>query len=88
MSDKNILMDTLETEKNLSIDMTCALNEASNEKYYNEIFNMFTSINESAKDLFTIGFNLEYYKLDDALLANIDTTINELENRFNKKSED
>ena len=78
MNDLNILMDALETEKNLSIDMTCALNEASNEKYYNEIFNMFTSINESAKDLFTIGSNLKYYKLEDAPQAKLDELVNEL----------
>ena len=84
MNDKNILLDTLETEKNLSIDMTCALNEASNEKYYNEIFNMFTSINESAKDLFTIGSNLGYYKLEDAPQKDLDMAITELK----KKDED
>ena len=88
MNDINILMDTLETEKNLSIDMTCALNEASNEKYYNEIFNMFTSINDSAKDLFTIGSNLGYYKLEDAPQSKLDTLINELKKRLNKKDED
>ena len=87
MNNKDILMDTLETEKNLTIDMACALNEASNEIYYNEIFNMFTSINESAKDLFTIGSNLDYYTLEDISQKKLETTINELTEILNKEDE-
>ncbi len=64
MSDKEIIMDALETEKNMAVNMTCALNEASHEKLYNELFNMFEEISEAAKNLYAIAYNLNYYNLE------------------------
>ena len=86
MNNKNILMDALQYEKNMSIDMTCALNEASNKNYYNEIFNMFTSINESAKELYTIGSNLGYYQINYESQKVLDETIVDFKNKL--KNED
>lgn len=78
MSDREILMDVLETEKNMSVNMTYALNEASHEKLYNELFNMFEEINESAKELFAIAYNLNYYKLKAEKSTNIKTSVQKL----------
>ena len=38
MNDENYLNDILETEKNMSVNFTYALNEASNETLFNEIY--------------------------------------------------
>lgn len=64
MTDKEILMDALENEKTMSANMVYALNESSHEKLYNELFNMFEQINESAKELFAIAYSLNYYQLE------------------------
>lgn len=86
MSDKDILMDVLETEKTMTNNMSYALNEASNEDYYNEIFNMFTSINESAKDLFNLGFSLNYYPLEYLTKEKIKDAKDLLSKQLNKTS--
>lgn len=46
MNDENYLNDILETEKNMSVNFTYALNEASNETLFNEIYEMFKQIKE------------------------------------------
>ncbi len=78
MSDKEIIMDALETEKNMAVNMTYALNEASHEKLYNELFNMFEEISEEAKNLYAIAYNLNYYTLEAEKKNKITKSINKL----------
>ena len=79
MTDKEILMDALENEKTMSANMVYALNEASHEKLYNELFNMFEQINESAKELFAIAYNLNYYQLEAEKSTKLQKSIGMLE---------
>lgn len=78
MTDKEILMDVLETEKNMSVNMTFALNEASHEKLYDELFNMFEEINESAKEIYALAYELGYYQLEEEKSSKLDKTIKKL----------
>lgn len=78
MKDKEIIMDALENEKNMSANMVYALNEASHEKLYNELFNMFEGINESAKELFAIAYDLGFYQLEAEKNTKLDKSIQKL----------
>ncbi|MDE6285124.1 MAG: spore coat protein [Bacilli bacterium] len=84
MTDKEILLDALENEKNMSTNMTYALNEASHEKLYNELFNMFEGINESAKELFAIAYELNYYELEAEKKTKIEKTAQKLNQELTK----
>ena len=56
MNDKEYIMDILESEKNLSVNMTYALNEASCDKLYKSYLKMFENINK--KDEYRIRDDL------------------------------
>ena len=66
MDEKYCLFDILESEKNMGVNMAIALNEASNDTLYKKLFKMFESISESSKRLFTIAYNNNWYKLENA----------------------
>ena len=65
MNDKEYMMDTLDTLKSLSVNMTYAMNEASCEKLYKEHFNMFKEINKKTKEVFNLAYKLGYYTLEE-----------------------
>ena len=75
---EEIIMDALETEKNMAVNMTYALNEASHEKLYDELFNMFEEISEAAKNLYAIAYNLNYYNLEAEKAAKITNSVEKL----------
>ncbi len=64
MSDKEYIMDTLDTLKSLSVNMTYALNEASCDKLYKEYLEMFKAINKETKEVFDLAYKLGYYTLE------------------------
>ena len=64
MNDENYLNDILETEKNMSVNFTYALNEASNETLFNEIYEMFKQIKASQRNLFELSFRKGFYTLE------------------------
>ncbi len=78
MNDKEIIMDALECEKNMAVNMTYALNEASGEKLYNELFNMFEEISESAKELYNLAYKLNYYTLEAEKTTKLEKSIKKL----------
>ena len=78
MSEKEFLMDILETEKCMSVNMTYALNEASSKYLYDIYFGMFKDINKSAKDIFTALYDKGCYKLEEETIEKIKQTYNTL----------
>lgn len=67
MNDKDYLNAMLETEKNMSVNMCIALNEASNEELYSELYDMFEEIKESQRDLYELAFQKGWYSLEKEL---------------------
>jgi len=65
MTDKEYMMDMLDTEKFISVNMTYALNEASCDKLYKKYFDMFKNINESAKKIFDLAYVKNFYTLEE-----------------------
>ena len=83
MTDKEYMMDTLDTLKSLSVNMTYALNEASCDKLYKEYLKMFENINKETKEVFDLAYKLGYYTLEKEsntkIKASIKTLNQELE---------
>lgn len=84
MNDENYLNDILETEKNMSVNFTYALNEASNETLFNEIYEMFKQIKASKRNLFELSFRKGFYTLEKAETNKINEEYNTLLNKFNE----
>ena len=78
MNDENYLNDILETEKNMSVNFTYALNEASNETLFNEIYEMFKQIKEAQRNLFELSFRKGFYTLEKAETNKINEEYNTL----------
>lgn len=84
MNDENYLNDILETEKNMSVNFTYALNEASNDTLFNEIYEMFKQIKEAQRNLFELSFRKGFYTLEKAETNKINEEYNTLLNKFNE----
>ena len=78
MNDKEYIMDILESEKNLSVNMTFALNEASCDKLYKEYLKMFENINKETKEVFDLAYKLGYYTLEKEANTKIKSSVKTL----------
>ncbi|MBE6140211.1 MAG: spore coat protein [Firmicutes bacterium] len=83
MTEKEFVMDILETEKNITINTAFALNEASNNNLYKEIFNIFKSISNVTKEVFTLAYHLGIYPLENEKNTKIKDAIKTLNNDLN-----
>lgn len=88
MNDKEYIMDILESEKNLSVNMTYALNEASCDKLYKSYLKMFENINKKVKEIFDLSYKLDFYKLEKEEGKKIKSTIKTLTQDLNSYSSD
>ncbi len=84
MTDKEFLMDVLEMEKNMAVNMTYALNEASCDYLYKELFKMFEAISKTTKDLFTLAYDTGYYTLEEETKSKIEKAIASLDQELSK----
>ena len=82
MKAKYILFDILNTEKNMKINMACALNEASCDVVYDLYYKIFERISDAAKDLFTLGYNNSWYQLDQTTKTKISENHTKLKNEL------
>lgn len=87
MNDCDYLNTILELEKNMSNNLSTALNEASNEDLYNEIFDMFTQVKESARELFQLSFKKGWYSLEKANTNKVQTKHQELTQKLKEIQE-
>ena len=87
MNDKEYMMDTLDTLKSLSVNMTYAMNEASCEKLYKEYFNMFKEINKKTKEVFDLAYKLGYYTLEEEEEKKIKSALKTLSKELESCSE-
>lgn len=78
MENKYILFDLLNSEKNLTTNLSIALNESSCEEYYDLLFKMFEDISKLSKKLFTLGYNNSWYTLEETTKTKINTDLNKL----------
>lgn len=84
MNDKDYLNALLEIEKNMSNNLSIALNEASCNKLFNFEFLLFTETKGMARDIFNMMFDCGWYSLEQESQQKIDKTIQEFENSLNE----
>ena len=84
MNDENYLNCLLETEKNMSNNLSIALNEASNETLYQELKKMFDEVQNMQRQLYELSFSLGWYKLEKAEANKISQKYNELSGKLNE----
>ena len=88
MTDKEYLMDTLDTLKCLSVNMTYAMNEASCDKIYKEYLSMFKTLNKETKEVFDLAYKLGYYTLESEEEKKIKSAIKTLSQELESCSEE
>ena len=82
MNDKDYLSDLLETEKNLVNNYSYALNEASNETYYDSILPIFLEISSIQRELFETMFKNGWYNVEKAENKKISSKHKEYKTEF------
>lgn len=84
LNDKDILSILLEIEKNMSNNISIALNECSCDKLYNFEFILFSATKGMARDLYNMMFDSGWYSLEQAETNKIDETISEMNKNLNQ----
>lgn len=78
MNDCNCVSSILEVEKNMSVNMTIALNEASNEVLFQKLYEIFKKIKDTQRNLYELSFQKGWYSLEKEDSNKIMTKYNEL----------
>lgn len=84
MNDCDYLTAQLSCEKNMSVDMCYALNEASCESLYNALFPLFQDIKDMQRKLYELSFEKGWYSLEKAEVTKITEKYNSLSNKLNE----
>ncbi|MCI9433913.1 MAG: spore coat protein [Bacilli bacterium] len=84
MNDRDYINDILETEKNMSDNLSIALNEASNNTLYEEILMHFIEIKNSQRELYNMMFKKGWYSLEKAEENKVTQKCNELSQKLNQ----
>lgn len=84
MNDRDYINDILETEKNMSDNLNIALNEASNNTLYEEIFTIFTETKNCQRELYNMMFKKGWYSLEKAEENKVTQKCNELSQKLNQ----
>ena len=88
MNDRDYLNCVLETEKNMSNNLSYALNEVSNDALFDKIYNIFDEIKNNARDAYNLAFKNGWYKLEKAQDNKITEKVNELQQKYNELNEE
>ncbi len=86
MNDRDYLNSILETEKNLSNNLSIALNEASNNEFFDELYDMFDEIKTNARDAFNLLFKNGWYELEKSEATKIDEEYQKLSSKLKELS--
>lgn len=84
MNDENYLNCLLETEKNMSNNLSIALNEASNEILYQQLKKLFDEVQSMQRKLYELSFTLGWYTLEKEQVNKINQKYNELSSKLNE----
>lgn len=82
LNDCDYLNEILSCEKNMSINLTYALNEASNQQLFKEIFSIFEDIKMAQRDAYNMAFKNGWYSLEKEKEEKITEKRNELTNKL------
>ena len=82
MDSKFVLYDVISSMKNMTVNYSYSLNEASSPFLYDEYMNQFTKISKITKDLFYLAYEKGWYNLEAAPNTKITKEINKLKNEL------
>ncbi len=82
MNDRDYLLDVLETIKNMHVNMATALNEASNEKLYNEFLKITDELSFMQRNLYNLAFQKGWYVLETSKESKVSETQTKLTNKL------
>ncbi|MDD3392233.1 MAG: spore coat protein [Bacilli bacterium] len=82
MNDRDYLNDILEQIKNLSDNLSIAINEASNQKLFEKYKTMFLSVKEAQRALYNLMFKNGWYTLEKADTNKIQTKLDEFSTKL------
>lgn len=66
MNEKNYLEVILENEKNMSNNLSIAIDEASNDLLFDKFYDIFDDVKCAARDVFNLMFKNGWYTLEKA----------------------
>lgn len=84
LNDCDYLNQVLECTKNMSVNLAIALNEASNEKLYNEFFGIYNDLKTAQRDLYNMAFKNGWYSLEKAENTKINEKLTEFKQKMNQ----
>lgn len=84
MNDNDMLNSILTIEKNMTNNYSIALNEASNDNFYNDLIKVFKDTQECQRKLYNLTFKKGWYTLENA----DENKIRSKHAEYNKKLED
>lgn len=84
MNDRDYLNVLLELEKDISNNISIALNEASNDSLYEHFFNILESSKNMGRELYNLMFKMGWYSLEASEQQKIQTKYSELKNKNNQ----
>lgn len=84
LENKYILNNVLETLKNMVVNYSFALNEASSEYLYKEYKKQFDQLSIDTKELFNYAYEQGWYTLEEAKSDKIKQEIKKLQQELNK----
>ena len=85
MSEEHIMMDVLSTEKCITANTVMAMNEASCDAVYKTYKDIFDKVTKETKEIFTICFNNNWYKLEEAQTTKVEQEVTKLCTELNKE---
>lgn len=83
MESKAMLDDVLASIKNMVVNYSIALNEASSEFIYKEYLKEFMELSSLAKELYNLEYSLEWVTLKEANSKDIKTLLTKQNNQNN-----
>lgn len=86
MNDRDYLDDILCTEKEITKNMCLALTEASNTELHENLYDIFTTVNELQQEAFEIAWNNGWYKLEEAEKTKINQAKKALQKKLDELS--
>jgi Coat F domain. len=82
LNDNDIIIALNENLKNISSNMTTALNEVSNDTLYKKLFPIFKETKDLQRDVFELMFVKGWYKLEKAESTKINQKFTELNGKI------
>lgn len=68
----------------MSVDLSIALNEASNKKIYNDFFTIFKDVKEAQRDLYNLMFKKGWYSLEKAETEKVNEKLTEINKKMSE----